>query len=163
MRSVAYILVLAVCAILGAGCHTLDDDRIPVTPVNLPFSTEAIWTIYGTPAAMDCNIFIRDKRIPHNFPYTASSYTGFGGILLVCTVLGEPAAYDLACPVERDRNVVVGINSESSLAECPVCHSTYDVFSLNGYPVSGIAAQKGYGLRRYKVGRGRIDYMLVSF
>lgn len=146
-----------------AGCHTLDDDRIPVTPVNLPFATEASWNIYGAAGAMDYNIFIRDKRIPANFPYTASTYTGFGGILLVATVLGEPAAYDLACPVERNHDVVVGIDTESMLAECPVCHSTYDVFSLNGYPVSGIAADKGYGLRRYRVARGRIDYMLVSF
>ena len=146
-----------------AGCHTLDDDRIPVTPVNLAFTSEANWNIYGATGAMDYNIFIRDQRIPRNFPYTAATYTGFGGILLVSTVLGEPAAYDLACPVERNHDVVVAIDPESMLAECPVCHSTYDVFSLNGYPVSGIAADNGYGLRRYRVARGRVDYMLVSF
>lgn len=112
---------------------------------------------------MDYKSYIRDKRIPANFPYTANSFTGFGGILLVTTVLGEPAAYDLACPVERDHNIIVEINTESMLAECPVCHSEYDVFSLSGHPVEGIAAEKGYGLRRYRVARGRIDYMLVSF
>lgn len=153
----------AACAILGTGCHTLDDDRIPVTPVNLAFASEALWNIYGTAGAMDYNSFIRDSRIPRNFPYTATSYTGFGGILLVGTVLGEPAAYDLACPVERDRDVIVAIDTETMLARCPVCKSTYDVFSLDGYPTSGPAAEKGYGLRRYRVARGRIDYMLVSF
>ncbi len=163
MTRLAKTILYAACAIACAGCHTLDDDRIPVTPVNLPFATEASWNIYGVAGAMDYKSYIRDKRIPANFPYTANSFTGFGGILLVTTVLGEPAAYDLACPVERDHNIIVEINTESMLAECPVCHSEYDVFSLSGHPVEGIAAEKGYGLRRYRVARGRIDYMLVSF
>ncbi len=162
MTSAGKILVAA-CCLAAAGCHTLDDDRIPPSPVNLPFATEAQWNIYGVAGAMDYRSFIREQRIPGDFPYTASCYTGFGGILLVCNVLGEPMAYDLACPVERNQSVRVSINTDDMVAECPKCHSTYDVFSLGGHPVGGPAANNGYGLRSYRVGRGQIDYMLVSF
>ena len=145
-----------------SGCHSLNDERIPPAPVHLAFTTEANWNLYGVSGAMDWKTFILDKRIPANFPYAATSETGFGGLLLVGSVLGEPVAYDLACPVERSRSVLIGIDTEKMVAECPVCHSTYDVFSLGGHPLSGIAADKGSGLKVYHVGRGRVDYMLVT-
>ncbi len=154
--------ILAV-ALAAAGCDSLDDDRIPPSPVNLSFSTQAQWNIYGVAGAMDYRTFIRDLRIPKDFPYTAASYTGFGGILLVGNVMGEPAAFDMACPVERSQNVRIAIDPEKLVAECPQCHSTYDVFSLGGHPLSGPAVQNGFGLKMYHVGPGRIDYMIVTF
>lgn len=83
----------------------------------------------------------------------------------MCDVLGTPQAFDLSCPVERSKDVRVFINEDNEyLAECPKCHSTYNVFSLLGHPVSGEAASKGYALRRYRVGTGRAgEYMVVSF
>lgn len=153
---------LGICAaVLSSSCHSLDDERIPPAPVNIQFTTESQWNLYGVTAALDYRSFILEQRVPSNFPYTASSYTGFGGILLVCDVLGEPKAYDLACPVERSSSTRIRIDKTEMVAECPVCHSTYDVFSLNGHPLSGPAANNGYGLRVYYVGRGRTDYMVV--
>ncbi|MDE6463974.1 MAG: hypothetical protein K2L16_05000 [Muribaculaceae bacterium] len=162
-RALLRIIVAAAAIASAASCHSIDDDRIPPSPVNLPFITQAQWNIYGVAGAMDYKYFIREQRQPANYPYTAASYTGFGGILLVSTVLGEPAAFDLACPVERSKNVRVFINTDDMVAECPECHSTYDVFSLAGYPMSGPAANNGYGLKMYHVGPGRVDYMTVSF
>ncbi len=158
------IYTLAICFLLMAtACHHLDDTRIPPAPVHLVFANESDWNIYGVAGAGDYKSYIRDKRIPRDYPYTASSFTGFGGLLLVCDYLGNPLAYDLACPVECSSSIIVSVDPESRLAECPKCHSTYDVFSLNGHPLSGMAAERGYGLRRYRVGRSQLEYMLVSY
>ncbi len=153
------LAVLAMCT----SCHSLDDDRIPYAPVSLAFYTVHDWDTYGTPSALDHKRFIIQERIPSNFPYSASMATGFGGVLLVGDVLGEPRAYDLACPVEAKSSVRISVDKETMLAECPVCHSTYDIFSLAGHPVSGKAAEKGFGLRVYRVGRGQGNfYMIVT-
>lgn len=122
-------------------------------PVWLSFNSEAEWTLYGTPAAMDARLFVKSTRTPANFPYSALDETGYGGVLLVCDVMGMPKAYDAACPVEVKRDVRVFIN-EAHEAECPQCHSTFDVFSLDGHPLSGRAAEEGWGLRGYSVGPG---------
>ncbi len=65
------IVLAAIVALIAASCHTIDDDRIPVTPVNIVFNTVADWNIYGVTGAMDYRLFIRDQRKPANFPYTA--------------------------------------------------------------------------------------------
>lgn len=150
---------------LCTACHTIDDDRIPAAPVQISFPTVADWNVYGVAGALDHRSFIRELRQPANFPYTASTFTGFGGILLVCDVLGQPKAFDLACPVECKRDVRIQINPADNLAHCHVCGSTYNVFSLNGSPVSGSAAQNGYGLRPYHVVRVNdlSSYMLVTY
>lgn len=136
-------------------CHTVDDNRVPVAPVNIVFNTVADWDIYGVAGAMDYRRFIRDRRVPANYPYTAMTYTGFGGVLLLTDVMGNPRAYDLCCPVECSRNTIVDIDTEKMQARCPDCGSTYEVFSLNGSPTSGPAAEYGYGLRNYRVLPGR--------
>lgn len=146
-----------------AGCDSVNDDRVPVRPVQIAFGTVAEWNIYGVGGALDYRRFIRDERIPANYPYTANTFTGFGGVLLTCDVLGNPKAFDLSCPVECKQTVRVEVNTDEYVAECPVCHSTYDVFSLPGTPLSGPAADKGYALRRYRVGPSQGGaYMLIS-
>lgn len=161
-RALLGYIVLMLLGVVGSGCNSLDDDRIPAMAVNISFPTVAQWDIYGVSSALDHRRFIPEQGLPKGFFYTATTYCGFGGVLLVGDVLGTPMAYDLACPVECKASVRVNIDSESNLAECPVCHSTYDVFSLQGHPVSGEAAQKGYGLRRYHVGPRNGVYMLIS-
>lgn len=148
--------VVSICAAAFlSGCDSLDDDRIPPAAVNISFPTVAEWNIYGVASALEHRSFIPEKKLPKGFFYTASTYCGFGGILLVGDVMGNPQAYDLACPVECRASVRVSVDPETHLAECPQCHSKYDVFSLQGHPTSGEAAEKGYGLRRYRVGPGR--------
>ena len=125
---------LLICAAAAcSGCHTLDDDRIPPGAVNISFPTVAEWNVYGVASALDHQRFIPEQGLPKGFFYTASTYCGFGGVLLVGDVMGSPQAYDLACPVECKSTVRVRINSEN-LAECPQCHSTYDVFSAIPWP-----------------------------
>lgn len=157
---------LTVAATLFSGCHSVDDDRIPPLPVYLAFTTVGMWDTYGVAGATSHRRFILTDRlrVPENFPFTALSQTGYGGILLVSDILGDPQAYDLACPVEVRQDVRIRVNSEKNIAECPECGSTYDIFSNYGTPLSGPAAEKGYGLKRYHVGRGSgTDYMVVTY
>ena len=160
-----YAAVLAALAIVLAvsSCDTLDNERIPVQPVNISFATVADWNVYGVSGALTWRSFVREERLPSNYPYTAMTYTGFGGVLLVGDVFGNPQAYDLACPFECSRTVRLFINTEAEhLAECPKCGSRFNVFSLTGHPVSGPAAERGYALRRYRVEPGRAgEYYIV--
>lgn len=142
--------VFVLCGLLSS-CDTIDSNRVPYAAVNVQFQTVADWNVYGVAGAMEYQYFIRDKRVPSNFFYSASTYTGFGGVLLVSDVLGDYKAFDLACPVECQRDVRISIDTEEMVARCPKCGSTYNVFSLLGHPISGIAADRGYGLRRYTV------------
>lgn len=155
---------LMLAAVL-AGCHHIDNDRLPPAPVNLVFNTVADWDLYGTPGALSSRRFIKtnELRIPANYPYTALNQTGFGGILICGDIYGAPVAYDLACPVEMKKDIRVRVDSEINKAVCDRCGSVYDIFTNYGAPVSGSAAENGWGLTRYYIGAGRSnEYMVVS-
>jgi len=144
-------------------CHHLDDDRIPPVAVRVPFNTVGDWNLYGVAGAGQYRYFIKSEKQPVGYPYTALSYTGFGGILLVSDIHGNPVAYDLACPVECKSDIRVSVITDQMIAECPVCHSTYDIVTNYGHPLSGKAAERGYGLRRYLVvGGPQGEYMVIT-
>lgn len=151
--------VLTLLAFGLTGCYDsvgIDFRRVPLNPVYVPFTTAGQWDIYAAKAPLDAQRFIIPSS-PAGFAYTDLSATGFGGVLMVCDLGGVPRAYDLSCPVECQRDVKVIIDRETSLARCPECGSTYDVFVLNGSaqmagaPTSGAALQRGLGMRRYSV------------
>lgn len=145
------IISLIIAAIGITACDSIDDERIPPSAVNIEFRNIGEWNTYGVAAAPDYRTFIKNKGIPSGFPYTSLSYTGFGGILLVCDIHNTPKAFDLACPVERKNDVRVSVNTEKLHAVCPKCGSTYDIYSLDGYPTSGEALKSKYGLQQYTV------------
>lgn len=156
------LLILTVLLTGLAGCKHLDDDRIPPAPVRLSFNTIADWNTYGVTGALGHKRYIKSERIPRDFPYTALSQTGFGGILIVGDILGAPRAYDLACPVECKADVCIIVDTEASNAYCPKCHSVYDIFTNYGQPLSGPAHDYGYGLQKYYIGAGNQgEYMVV--
>ena len=163
MRISPLIRLLAIVSAIAmfSACDHINDNRIPRVNVNLVFWTQADWVTYGVSGAGQSKRFIREEKVPSNYPYTVQTYTGFGGILLCTDYMGKPVAYDLACPVEARADVRIFVNSDGE-AECPKCHSKYDVFSLSGYPIDGMAAKNGYGLQSYYVGAGRNgEYMVV--
>lgn len=156
--------ILAVAAFVTS-CDSVDFDRIPPTNVRLSFDTQAEWVKYGTPGALDHKMFYIDgaDRHPADFPWTALTYTGYGGILLVGDISGAPYAYDLACPVELRRDVRLRIDTETNEAYCPVCGSRYSVYTNYGNPLSGEAKKLKRGLRRFNVGPGMNgEFMVVS-
>ena len=157
------LLIIAVMLTGLAGCKHLDTDRIPPAPVRLAFNTVADWNTYGVPGALGHRRYIKSERIPGNFPYTALSQTGFGGVLIVGDIMGAPRAYDLACPVEVNRNVRIEIDTQENVAYCPKCGSRYSVFNNYGSPISGEARKLKRGLRRFNVGPGMNgEFMVVS-
>lgn len=154
-------LLIIAAAMALTGCDTVDNRRLPTPYVHLVFNTQSDWVVHGVSGAGTYKYFNKDKRLPANFPYTAASLTGTGGVLLCTTFLGEPVAYDAACPVECRGDIIVKVNADL-LAECQRCHSCYDIFSLGGAPVSGEAARQGYGMQTYRVTPGRQgEYMTV--
>lgn len=161
--TVRVLLALAVVACICA-CSHIDDDRIPPAAVYIPFKTVGEWQVYGVAGAMDYRYFVQSEGEPKGYPYPVAAATGFGGVLLACDVNGLPVAYDMACPVECRYNVRVRVVKNEVYAECPVCHSTYNVFiTPYGYPLSGPAAQNHYGLATYIVAPGSMnEFMIVT-
>lgn len=151
--------------LLLGSCEHVDFDRVPPMNVRLSFDTQAEWTKYGTPGALDHRDFILqgNTRIPADFPWTGLTYTGYGGILLVADINGAPYAYDLCCPVELKRDVRVEVDEQLYEAVCPKCGSHYGIFSNYGMPLSGEAKKLKRGLRRYTVGPGMNgEFMVVT-
>jgi nitrite reductase/ring-hydroxylating ferredoxin subunit len=80
----------------------------------------------------------------------ASDRIGFGGILVVHAYDDNFYAFDLACPVEANENVRVGI-PEGLICKCDSCGESYDLSFGLGTPLNHISKQ---GLKRYSV---RVD------
>lgn len=164
LLKVTFALVLS--AFIATSCQDVDDERIPYVPVRITFNSQGEWVTYGVAGSLDTERFIMSTTgsVPTGFPYTALSATGFGGVLLVCDYNGELRAFDLSCPVEVKPDIRIKpiTNDGEPRGECPVCHSTYDIFRYGG-PLSGPAAQHGYGLTHYFVGPGLSGaYMAIT-
>lgn len=154
--------MMSLAAMLSAAssCNQIDDDRIPSLPVYINLSGAGMWNTYGVSGVGISRNFINYQGVvsPTGFPFTARTYLGFGGILLIggmdpfTTEPNVPLAYDLSCPVERSQTVRVAINPDNLEAVCPKCGSRYDVVMAGGSPVGGpaLTGDVKYGLRRYE-------------
>lgn len=150
---------------LSPSCSRIDDKRLPAVPVNIVFTTEGMWAKYGIGGALEHRRFIKSQSnpVPADFPYTVSTYTGFGGVLLVGDLYGNPLAYDLSCPFEASPEIRITVDSDNHDAVCPACGSTYDIFGGYGRPTSGPSAERGYGLTRYNVFEGGVmNYRVIT-
>lgn len=138
-------------------CRGVDDDRLPAMPVSINLTDAGMWNRYGVSGFGMCRYFVPKLGEPAGFFYTAATYTGYGGILLIggmdpfTAETNVPLAYDLSCPVECNPNVRVHVDADKFEAVCPECGSKYDVTMQGGAPVSGPAAEgkHKYGMRRY--------------
>lgn len=127
----------------------LRDEQIEPSPVYLTFS-QAEWMKFGVISIVTNRYFNKSQSLPANFTYKENFATGFGGILLVGGVGGEPYAYDASCPNEGDASVVVSVDRNTFEAVCSKCKSHYEVINGTGVSVSGPASEKHYVLKRYK-------------
>ncbi|MGM9804366.1 MAG: hypothetical protein ACI308_09345 [Muribaculaceae bacterium] len=150
LRTIAvWVMLIAI-----ASCHSLDDDRISGT-CRIDLTMSGTWSVYGVHAVGDYKYFIKEKHQPSNFAFTATTYTGNGGVLLIGTTgTGTggviPMAYEMACPNCRKHSTLIEMDAASLEAYCPVCSSRYNVLLGGGQPVSGPAQSKHYALHRYK-------------
>lgn len=160
MRNFPAAICVTAAAIVISGCQTVDSDNIPAAPVNIILADAGTWNTYGVSGFGSSRRFIlaTGVREPSGFPYSLTSATGFGGVLLIngmdpfTATTDTPLAYDLACPVERKSDVRVEVETGLYEAVCPQCGSHYDVTMGGGAPLSGPAASGStkYGLRRYR-------------
>ena len=85
-----------------------------------------------------------------NAPKLATDRIGYGGILIVHSYdvndNGGYYAFDLACPVEADRNVKIGRPDQGLICKCDSCGEKYDLSLGLGVPLNHISKE---GLRRY--------------
>ncbi len=159
------VIMLSLITLISAGCHSVDDERIPYSEVRLTFKTQGDWDIYGVGGAAESKRFILASNIkePVNFPYSTMDRTGYGGLLLSMDAMGNLVVYDLACPYEARPTVRLFVPSGQPYAECPECGSTYDIYTNYGNPRSGPAAERGYGLKRYSSVRGgALEYLVIT-
>lgn len=142
------------------GCETAEYDRIPTAPVRIEFGNAVMWNVYGVSAYPDSRCFIKQEGKPKGFPYTADTYTGYGGVILVCDPINTIHAYDLSCPVERSSKVRIEFDTEELVLRCKECGSTYDVST--GVPLSGRAHEHRYLLQPYAVFFNAMGGVLVT-
>jgi NAD-dependent SIR2 family protein deacetylase len=91
--------------------------------------------------APGCKIYTQ-QNINANF-----ERAGFGGVLVVRTVTGSMQAFDLACPYEASRNVLIAPDENTIYAVCPDCGTKYDIAFGTGAP-DGVSR---FYLKRYNV------------
>lgn len=152
-------LVLAITALCMTACDSIDNNRIPALNVQIVLNNPGLWNTYGVAGYGMSRQFIRQLGIPSYSFFTETTYTGFGGILLVMGmdpyVAGDvvPLAYDLACPVECKENIRVTYDDTNMEAVCPLCGSHYDVLMGGGALTSGpaLTGSVKYALQRYSV------------
>ncbi|GHT11919.1 hypothetical protein FACS189415_0100 [Bacteroidia bacterium] len=133
------ILSLIVFVCLAFSCDETIYSTIPYAPVNLLL-----------------NLDFADNKLNANLAYEevtqariASDRIGFGGILVINGMGVEPLnlfAYDLACPVEAQRNIKIKPDNTSApgaeipmamTATCPKCGAVYNIVNGYGTPQSG--------------------------
>lgn len=149
--------ILGMTVLISAnGCaDSIDDDlRIPAYAVNIRLDNQGLWNTFGVGGYGLYRYFVRETHEPANFSFNETTFTGFGGVLLIGGTNPfsgesyEPMAYDMACPVERRQDVRVRIDNSNLEAVCPVCLSRYDVIMNAGAPVAGPAVQSD---RKYRL------------
>ena len=130
MKRTGNILILLLITIIATSCDGGDRDRIPAAAVRVEFANQAMWDQYGVSGSFIHRRFILNQKIPAGFPYTLSSATGYGGLMLITNEHGVPYVYDLCCPVEINSNIRIEFDENNLCLRCPKCGST--LFRQNG-------------------------------
>ncbi|MDE7402894.1 MAG: hypothetical protein K2M87_05740, partial [Muribaculaceae bacterium] len=163
-------VALLLVTLVAGGCNNIDDNAIPNLPVYIDLAGPALWQTYGVGAFGQNRRFIKSLGEPRDFAYSSRTYTGFGGVLLVCgfnpftTESMVPMAFDLSCPVEAKPDVRVAMQTDGMLpqAVCPVCGSHYNVCEQAGAPMSGPAKSRKLGLKRYECRQSQYGGYLIT-
>lgn len=136
--------------------------NIPPMPVYINLSGASMWATFGAYYPLDTRYFNVEQGVPSGFPYTANSFTGFGGVLLVHNAMGQVCAYDASCPYEHRKDVVLRVDHNDFQAVCPSCGSRFEIINGNGVPMSDKALELGFALKSYKVTPSDKGYIITN-
>ena len=134
------ILFLLLFTIIAFSCEKEYYTTIPYAPVNIELRLENL--DYELNANLAYKIIIQ--------PRFALERTGFAGILVINGMGENPInlfAYDLACPVEAQRDIRVAPDKSAVTAICPKCGAVFVIATGTGAPQSGTK----YFLKSYRV------------
>lgn len=141
MNSARYFLLLAVLALQFVSCDDTYRSSIPDFPVYLELNLAVEYSTFRN-SYNKSYTFI--KGITPNIKQ--NNYTGFGGLLVNTGFDGQYYAFDMSCPYEAKKNILVHPN-DIGQAICDSCKSIFNIGYGNGDPASGPAKET---LRRYK-------------
>ncbi|MDR2627978.1 MAG: hypothetical protein LBC40_08105 [Dysgonamonadaceae bacterium] len=129
------IICIGLFLCLCFSCSREEYSNIPYAPVNLVLYPEDMIQLTASP-------------ISFTKPRNASDQLGYGGILIVRDIYTPDAyyAYDLACPVEAQRNICIQPDDTGITATCSRCGSVFNIAN-GGYPESGTKLK----LTRYQI------------
>ena len=157
-----FCVFLALLAlVLGSSCEKIDNKVVPNFTVRIDLGSISLWNTYGVSGMGEYRIFNREKGVPSNFPFNVNTYTGYGGVLLMMGMDG-PMAYDLCCPVELSRDVILSIDPDNFDAVCPRCGSRYNPLTGAGGPLSGVAINNKVGMRQYRTMPSNGGYVIYN-
>lgn len=87
-------------------------------------------------------------------------YAGYGGVLVVNTILGGLRAFDMACPSEAVSNIRVEVDDLGLNATCPKCSTTYEIGESG---TGGATNAKKLKLTRYYItSKGNNKYIVSN-
>jgi hypothetical protein len=153
-KIIGHLSLVTVILFIFSSLQACDDEivsPIPYAPVNLTLDLKYEDSELRNPLVS--KLFIGGRL--------GNDRLGFGGILVINgrgeNMLVNLYAYDLACPVEVNRNIRVKPD-DSGQAICPQCGAIYFIANGSGAPLSG---SKNF-LKSYRVSPQPNDRYLIS-
>ena len=146
---VKYNLIITILALFFVSCNDNVISSIPDYPVYLNLN---LTSTYPTFRNSHLHYILFAKGI------NVIDRVGFGGILVVTGIDGSYYAFDMSCPYEANKDILVFPNgskeknateyfSHNGQVVCEKCGSVFDITSGFGNPISGKAKET---LKRYK-------------
>ncbi len=133
------LLLIAIFACLAFSCEDEIYSNIPWAPVDLKLN------LNGDDSSLNGSLSYKAFTQPR----LATDKIGYGGILVI-NAFGTNTlnlrAYDLSCPVEAAREIIIKPDESGMNATCPKCGAVYNIAS-SGSPISG----SKYPLKQYNV------------
>ena len=123
-KSLTLVVVTVLCFVQ---CNTRFESSIPYARVSVHYTD-----IQGKLLTTFGNIVVQPSP---------TTFVGYAGVAAFRNTDGLVTAYELACPYELRTNVAIRLTQGSPIAECPQCHSHYDL-SIGGYPIDGTSKEK---------------------
>ncbi len=132
-------MLLLIAFLLGAACGDNYRSDIPDVPVNYEVNLLAPYAILTTPGQ-----FVTVTKV--------SKYgeaIGYSGLIIGNSLFNGYCAYDLCCPVEAQRNVVLRLLDDDGTGRKASCDKCGSIFDLNH---SGVCTTgEKVRLKSYKV------------